>query len=286
MRSLMRRISAAPPRRVMLTAAGSLLAVASVAVVVHLTEDTSAPPHRVSTAEAQRFALARLSRFEASPAGIEITVPLRDRTIGVEGVIDYRSHHAVGRFDGAGGGLLAWDGWGVGVALDQPSGQPGPQREPSRPARLALSDAAHMPTSDWVPRRYTSDPLDSMLKLSMLLGRDRPENAQLLAQSGARWTGTAEIGGRTYDVFAAPRPTAHSGNGQPSAAPRRTGDSPLRFFVSADGELRRVTTQLPGQARPGVIDFTASRLRHAVPPEPWSQVPGGSAPSSGTPYEN
>jgi len=65
-----------------------------------------------------------------------------------------------------------------------------------------------------------------MLRVVFGLGSDRPENAQLLRQSDARYLGTAEDAGRTLQVFRAP-----SADG----APART-----RLWVDDDGALRRL----------------------------------------------
>lgn len=65
-----------------------------------------------------------------------------------------------------------------------------------------------------------------MLRVVFGLGSDRPENAQLLRQSDARYLGAAEDAGRTLQVFRAP-----SADG----APART-----RLWVDDDGALRRL----------------------------------------------
>ncbi|MFI5658238.1 hypothetical protein [Streptomyces sp. NPDC051684] len=266
-----------------------LLASLATVAAVRLGEDPPAA-HAVTSAEAQRFALARLSRFEASPTRVRVRVPQREATVTVDGVVDYRSHHGIGRFDqGSQGGLLAWDTSGLGVATDGPAGgAAGPAPAGGKQRALKLADAARMSTDQWSPRQYTSDPLDSMLKLTVLLGQDRPENAQLLAQSGARWTGTEEIDGRSYDIFAGPRPAPQGKKKQGAkpggmraeqqsgkqTGPVRAGGSPLRFYVAEDGALRRVTVRLPGQSRTGVVDFVADKVRQKVPGRPWQARQG------------
>ncbi|WP_425834129.1 hypothetical protein [Streptomyces fractus] len=253
-----------------------LLTAATAALTVTRSEDTS--PRPITAAEAQHLALARFSRFEASPADVEIHIPMRDMTLTVRGVVDYRSHRGVGHFtDGKTGGLVAWDGGGLAVATGLPKNAPPGGRggsdgkAPSTKRRvLSLDDAATLPYTSWSPRAYTTDPLDTMLKLTMLLGQDRPENAQLLAQSGPRWLGSQEIDGATYGVFSAPRPATPKGKKAPI---RKPGDSPLRLFVSDDGRLGRVTTQLPSQSQLGVIDFHADKVSRKVPEQPWNRQP-------------
>ncbi|MFG3255123.1 hypothetical protein [Streptomyces sp. NPDC048172] len=213
----------------------------------------------LTTAEAQRFALARFSRYEASPVGLELRVPRGEATLLVSGVVDYRSHRAVGRYgvaDTKGGdsasagsrGLVAWDEGGLGVR----PGASSPRdvtRAAAKPARTA-----------WSPRSYTSDPFDRALRLSQSLGTDRPENAQLLAQGGARWLRSERVGGRTYDVFAGPRPRTD----RTDRTDRRTSVSPLTYWVSRDGQLRRLEARMDGLPRPVRIDFTGAGNGHGA----------------------
>lgn len=65
-----------------------------------------------------------------------------------------------------------------------------------------------------------------LLDVVFALGSDRPENAQLLRQSDARYLGTAEDDGRTLQVFRAP-----SADGEQA----RT-----RLWVDDEGTLRRL----------------------------------------------
>jgi hypothetical protein len=65
----------------------------------------------------------------------------------------------------------------------------------------------------------------------MGLGSDRPDNAQLLAQSGPRWLGAQDIDGRHYDIFSGPHPQPQKGDADPG------GLSPLTYWIDASGNL-------------------------------------------------
>ncbi|MFD7033068.1 hypothetical protein ACFWAR_34100 [Streptomyces sp. NPDC059917] len=207
----------------------------------------------VSREEAQLLALVRLSAYESSPAGMTVRVPGPAGVTVVDAVVDYRTRRASGTFSVPGrpgvGGALAWDDGSVSV---DPAG--GPRR--------------------WSRRGYTRDPLDRALRLTLQLGHDRPENAQLLAQSGARWLGRrrlpgAERGEGPFAVFAGPRPPRREG----------AGASPLTYWVGAAGTLRRVEAHLSGEGPAATVDFTGTRAAPAAGAAP--QPVAGSGAGSG-----
>ncbi|MER5867819.1 hypothetical protein [Kitasatospora sp. NPDC002040] len=212
---------------------------------------TGHPASRAITLdEAGRLALARFTTYEKSPARVRITVQGRDGDSVVDGLVDFRSHHAVGsyRIPGADPGLLAWDREGVGVA---------PAAGPGGPP--ALSAAATMPRAAWSPRAFSSDPFDVGLNLVLRLAADRPDNAQVLAEQGPRWLRGERIDARSYDVFSGPRPR--------SAADR--GESPLTYWVDGEGGLRRVTMRVAGLERLVTVDFPGGPA-DPVPGTPWT----------------
>ncbi|GLZ79963.1 hypothetical protein Afil01_47700 [Actinorhabdospora filicis] len=203
----------------------------------------SGGPRPITIDEAGRLALSRYTAFTASPLRVRVEAPMAEGTVVVDGVIDYRSHHAVGEYRAPlGSGLIAWDAEGLRVA-------------PGRGGGLPESVAS---TPDWSPRAYTDDPLDTALRLSVLLGQDRPDNAQVLAGQEARWLRREAVGGRECDVFSGPRPRTG----------RRGGESPLAYWVDADGRMRRATMRLPDGGTLTVgLDETAS---WSPPDTPWA----------------
>ncbi|MFJ9434286.1 hypothetical protein ACIRQY_32145 [Streptomyces sp. NPDC101490] len=228
----------------------------------------------VTTEEASRLALSRLGLYQASPVAVRLTAAEGgDVVVRVRGVVDYRNHRAVGRYQvsGASGasprpgtqgpssgqldqGLIVWDGGGLGLApAHQDDGSP------------FWEQAERIPRSGWSARSYTSDPLDAGLQLMIGLGADRPDNPLLLAQSGARWLARERVDGRDHDRFAGPRARgAAPGPGSDG------GRSPLTYWVDGDGGLRRVTMRMPGLGVPTTLEFLGHDSRARLPEAPWA----------------
>ncbi|MFI6305941.1 hypothetical protein ACIBCH_29030 [Amycolatopsis thailandensis] len=211
-----------------------------------LTPRPEPEPRPATLDEAARLAMARYLTYQSSPVRVRVEAPMAGSTVVVEAVVDYREHHAVGSYEFAGSaaGLVAWDDRALAVA-------PGKQGDP-------LTTAGTMRATEWSPRSYTTDPLDTALRLSMLLGQDRPDNAQVLAEQGPRWLRTEVIDGKPHEVFAGPRPRAANGSEQ----------SPLTYWVADTGGLRRVTGQPAGIKGTLVVDFPGGRAGK-VPADPW-----------------
>lgn len=209
--------------------------------------------------EAQRLALARLTVYESGPAAVRLRVPTADAEVSVEAVVDYAAHRASGSYSALGHeGRVAWDQATVSVAPGAVSA--GQERAVARPGAATR----------WSRRPYTRDPLDRALRLVLALGSDRPENAQLLAQSGPKWLGEKRIRGRVYTLFAGPRPArvpeglgAHTPNSD-----KPSGASPVTYWVDATGALGRVEAQMASGEEPMTVDFTG-RHRSPLPPGPW-----------------
>ncbi|MDH6710873.1 hypothetical protein P3T27_007624 [Kitasatospora sp. MAA19] len=234
------------------TAAGGL--------AVYQTVSDGTTSRAVTVDEASRIAISRLNLYQASPARVTLTAAEGGGVVvRVEGIVDYRTHRAVGsyRVTGAAGdldhGLIVWDGDGLGLApkADGAGGPPWQQAE-------------HVPRSGWSPRAYTADPLDSGLRLLIQLGADRPDNPLLLAQSGPRWLGRDRIDGRSYDRFSGPR------SGDAAHGAGADGElSPLTYWIDGDGGLRRVTMRMPGLGTPTTVEITGRDDGAKLPEAPW-----------------
>ncbi|MGW2180304.1 hypothetical protein ACWCXX_19795 [Streptomyces sp. NPDC001732] len=233
-----------------------------------LSEDPAERP--VTMDEASRLGLSRLNLYQASPVAVTLTATEGGGVVvRVEGVVDYRTHRAVGTYrvtgstgsSGTSGpaagrldhGLIVWDAGGLGLA-------PAPKGNSSPP----WQQAEHIPRSGWSARSYTADPLDAGLRLLIGLGADRPDNPLLLAQSGARWLERVRIDGRSYDRFAGPR----AQDATPGAGPEG-GRSPLTYWVDGDGGLRRVTMRMPGLGTPTTVEFSGRESSAKLPETPW-----------------
>ncbi|MCX4735758.1 hypothetical protein [Streptomyces sp. NBC_01363] len=266
-----RKTDGGTPRRALwfrtliaVTACGA--AVGGLAAYRTLSDDT-ATERPVTMEEASRLALSRLNLYQASPVAVTLTATEGGGVVvRVKGVVDYRTHRAVGSYQitGSSGtsgpatgqldqGLIVWDTGGLGLA-------PVPRGD-NRPA---WQQAEHIPRSGWSARSYTADPLDAGLQLLIELGADRPDNPLLLAQSGARRLERDRIDGRSYDRFAGPR----AQDATPGADPDG-GRSPLTYWVDGDGGLRRVTMRMPGLGTPTTVEFSGREGRAKLPEAPW-----------------
>ncbi|MDN3020283.1 hypothetical protein [Streptomyces sp. S.PB5] len=273
-------------------AAGGLTAVAAMSVTGGGSADG---PRPVSADEAQRMAQARFRVYRASPSAVTLRVTTTAGDTTIRAVVDHRRHRAVGMYDAeadGGRGLLAWDSSGVAVARGTEKGAAGKKpgaagdgaakpeesgrkgAEAARPgasgtavaetpAREVLRAARGVEKKKWARRGFVGGPLDVGLRLVLGMASDRPENAQLLAQSGPLWLRDDRIEGRSLDVFSGPRPRP-----QGSAAP--SGSSPLAYWIDDDGDLRRLTATL-GQSRTVTVDVTEHQVAGKLPAGPWKK---------------
>ncbi|GAA3873757.1 hypothetical protein GCM10023084_28390 [Streptomyces lacrimifluminis] len=221
-------------------------------------------PRPLSADEAQRLALARFRTYRISPSEITVRAASGDGTAVVRAVVDHRRHRGVGWYEvtGAGrpdGGLLAWDRSGVAVAGGS---------SPTAPAVDALRAAGRLKPTAWTRRAFGAAPLDTALRLALSLGADRPDNAQLLAQSGPLRLRDERVDGRRYDVFSGPRPRP---NASASPAGPRGDRSPLSYWIDEEGGMRRVRVDLGG-GRGITMDLGGVRVREgAFPGAPWGE---------------
>lgn len=241
--------------------------------------------------EAQRLALARFRTYQSGTTAVVLKSTGQGATAEVHAAVDHRKHRAVGWYVTNGiTGLLSWGPEGLAVARPgaasmSPNSGPGADTPQS-----ALTKAASLKAGSWTRRGYGTSPLDLSLQLALTLGKDRPDNAQLLAQSGASHLRDETVDGRTYGVYTGPRPRpaasraasgadrGESGGGRPVSGADRTaagadrvasgaspeGGSPLTYWVNRDGQLRRVVAKL-GEGRTTTLDLTGERLRGTVP---------------------
>jgi hypothetical protein len=255
---------------------GAVLAAAGLTATTALfvsDSDSDGGPRPVSAAEAQRMAVTRFRMYRASPSAVTVRVATSAGTTVIRAVVDHRRHRAVGAYEAGGEaarGLLAWDMSGVAVARNAgPAAgavRPGESRGPASGAEASvpavLRSVRAVRAGEWTRRGFAGGPLDAGLRLVLGLAADRPDNAQLLAQSGPSWLRGDRIDGRPLDVFSGPRPRP-----QGSAPP--AGRSPLAYWIDTDGDLRRVTAAL-GTGGTVTVDVTAGRVTTGkLPDGPW-----------------
>jgi hypothetical protein len=207
----------------------------ALALLVVLTACSSNDPRPLSVPEAERLALVRFSNYTTGISTFTASVPSPGGKLVLDGRVDFVNHlgHAGMRTDGRDDefstGLLQWN-----------------------LGRMAFATA---PSADWQVRdlQERGSELDGALRLLVNLGADRPENAQLLLQSSARWLRADRIGDTAVDVFEGPR--------QKDAEEAR-----LRYWLDSDGKLRRLEAKLGNSEELAVFDFTG-------PGEPVQVIP-------------
>ncbi|MFE5536387.1 hypothetical protein [Streptomyces sp. NPDC056492] len=208
-----------------------------------------AAPRHLTSEEADRMALARFGTYRRGSGDITATIPSGGRTITLTGRVDWRGHHGYAELhDDAAPAtreLVHWSPRGV-AALPRWTGG-----LPDRPA-----------ASGWQlhPLQPHTAALDSMLLLLLHLGSDRPDNAQLLARSDARWLRDDRIDGTPVIVAAGPgAPGAPAGSG-------RLGNT--RYWIDADGRLLRFQARLGGEVRWATAELHPTRPAKPLPDPP------------------
>ena len=198
----------------------------TLALLLVLTACSATPdPRPLSIPEAERLALVRFSNYTTGVSAFTASVPSPGGKLFLDGRVDFVHHHGhagmrtEGRSDEFSQGLVQWN-----------------------LGRMAFATA---PSADWQVRdlQERGSELDGALRLLVNLGADRPENAQLLLQSSARWLRADRIGDTAVDVFEGPK--------QKDAT-----DSRLRYWLDPDGKLRRLEAKLGNQEELAVFDFT------------------------------
>lgn len=224
------------PRRVRLVAAIIVFALVLVPVVSVLMSCArpDAMPRELNTTEAERLALVRFVNYESRTASVTASVPSSAGKLVLDGRVDFVEHvgymtmRTEGRTDAGSAGLLQWNPQKL--AFRQGAGQ------------QAVDPA---PAADWALRplgRAGSD-LDTALMLLVNLAQDRPDNAQLLQQSSARWLREDKVGDTRVDVFEGPQKPGQDAAGR------------LRYWVGGDGRLHRLEARIGAREEVAVIDF-------------------------------
>ncbi|MGW4381081.1 hypothetical protein [Kitasatospora sp. NPDC004531] len=213
-------------------------------------EDGAAGPRALTSDEAGRLALTRFRNYEAGGRAVTITVPGTGGELVVTASVDYRTKTGYGTVHGSGrdassDGLIQWTPTTVRVL---PTAE-APATAPPAP-----------PASGWSarPLRSTGNTLDAALSIALGLGSDRPENALLLTQNGARWLSRADLNGHRTDVMTGPNARGTSD----------TSDS-VRYWIDPDGTMFRVQAAVASEPKPVVIDFDT----HASAPVPPAPTP-------------
>jgi hypothetical protein len=188
-------------------------------------------PRALTAEEADQLATVRLRMLRASPVAVRMEWPGSPTSV-FEAHLDLADHVGWGTFTTSSGsgegapasseGAVAWDFATVATAA----------------ASSSSGSGSVPPVGAWTLRSLSAEvPRDLFLVLSLSLGADRPENAQLLRQGSARFLRRDEVGGRAVSVLEGPQPA-----GPDDAAP--TEGSRTRFWIADDGTLLRFEADL------------------------------------------
>jgi hypothetical protein len=191
--------------------------------------------------EAERLSLFRFVNYQRGRGAVEATVPSGGRHFRLTARVDWISHSGYGHVDVEGQPRFLVR-WNLATITVRP-GWSGDLPEPP-------------PADGWTARPIDAkrNPIDATLLLVLNLGADRPENAQLLRQSDARWLGVDRIGEVPVMVVAGPSRTP--GNG--------TAGGRIRYWVDPDAMLRRISAPLGTTGATVTLDLP----EHPVPPVP------------------
>ncbi|MFJ4103727.1 hypothetical protein [Amycolatopsis japonica] len=206
-------------------------------------------PRALSTEEAERLALIRFSNYTAEHARFTASVPSPGGALRLTGRVDFVDHlgyaamRTDGRDDSSSAGLVQWN-------LSTLAYLANPATEPVDPP----------PMGDWQVRPFarSGSELDAALRLLVNLAADRPDNAQLLQQSSARWLRKDRVDGVEVDVLEGPQ--------QAGRAPAADG-ARVRYWVDADGRLKRLEARLGEQQELATFELlgTATAVE-VIPP--------------------
>jgi hypothetical protein len=205
----------------------------------------------MSAAQADRLALARFTEYQLGAGSIEALVPISGQTFKLSGRVDWKQHRALATITPAATAapatdtqLLLWTpdwlavrGTWKGAVPDTP------------------------PPDGWTVRGWQpGTELDTVLRLALQLAADRPENAQLLRQSGAAVLRTDTLGTEPVTVYQGP--SSLDGGG-----------SHTRYWVADNGSLLRFEARVGAGSDWARVDMAPGPAR-PVPPIPGTQSGG------------
>lgn len=183
--------------------------------------DSDLPGRPVTSEEASRLALARYNAWLDSPVNVAIDIP---GEMTVQAAVDYKEHLGSGTYVTPDGehGMIIW-------TSDDLATAPGADPADVDP------DSAVLP-GQWTRHPLGDAVLDRAVQLVQGLGDDRPDNAQLIKSGGARHLRSEKCAGVDCEVYAGPRPEGADSSDA----------SPLTYWLSEDGKIRKVTMKRLG----------------------------------------
>lgn len=204
-----------------------------------LPDAKTSKPRPVTAAEADRLAVMRFRLQRAGGVHFRTEVSSARGSLSLVGDVDYSSGIGKAQISGAGSSFtLQWNGATL-LAWAGDEGASDPAVRPLEPTQSAS---------------------DAVLALLLELGQDRPDNAQLIRENGARWLRAETVGGTGVDVLQGPAP--------PGAAAGPGG--PVTYWVNEGGDVLRIEARLGGGPSATIIDLDPGRF---VPFAPSTHLP-------------
>lgn len=196
-------------------------------------------PRTVTAKEADKLAAARFLNYQEGGRSVRVVVPNTTGRMTIDASVDFSEHVGYGVLETEGSnaagsqGLLQWSTKVVAM-----------RAEPRPP----LVQPVTPPQDGWTarPLRTHGASLDTALLLAFSLASDRPDDAQLLRQNGARWLRSERVGSTRTDVFEDPN--------------RRGADEHrLRYWLDSAGKMVKVEARLGTAEMPVVYTFDRRR---------------------------
>ncbi|MBW4717184.1 hypothetical protein [Saccharothrix obliqua] len=206
-------------------------------------------PRPLTTDEAERIALVRFANHQRGRGAVIGVIPSAGRNLHLNARVDWRDRRGYGTVHATEptgeriGYLLQWTSSAIAVAHEWAGGLP--DQPPA--------------TVEWksrppAPRHNT---VDAALLMTLDLATDRPENAQSLARSDARWLRSERLGNGHLMVVAGPGPATDN-----------TRRDRVRYWIDGGGALRRVTAPVGGNGDVITLDLP-DQDSPEVPPFTW-----------------
>lgn len=181
-------------------------------------------PRPLTGAQAERLAMFQFNAYQAGMLAVTGTV-VADQSVTINGWVDTSKGHGYALVQAPeakhpGAFLAEWTASEISAQDFTGSKAPLPP-----------------PDSGWQSTALNTkaSPLAAAQALLVSLSSDRPDNAQLLVQSGAEWLGSDTIDGTKVDIMSGP-----------VAASSKNKQSSFRYWIDDDGNLLRVQALLDG----------------------------------------
>lgn len=217
-------------------------------------------PAPLTDAQAEQLSLARFTTYQLGTVALDTRFTMDGTATELAGWVDFPAGVAYAEAiqDGVPRNLLIWTL--TTVALKQTS-------------RTATTPPLPQPPLDGTWGTATihtaQSELQQILVVILSLGDDRPDNAELVRQNGARYLRNDRIGGQTMTVYAVPPNPTRTPAGRPTGAPAAAAghSRSITYWIDTAGAIRRAAFTLASGVAV-TVDLTAApgpQLRDPFP---------------------